>query len=293
MSAMTRSLVDRLVPAELWALVEPLLPPAPRHGRRRVVPDRNCFAALVFMGRTPPLGRCPPVSLAAAVRRPRGGGWRNGSAPGYSTSSAWCCWTGSARPAASTLAGSASTRPACARAKGGAPGATPVDRGKLGSKLHLAGDNGVGAPLVVLLTAANIPDGVLVEALVDDLPAIRMPSGRRRRRPGKLQGDKAYDSRATAGCRESVGSGADRQAGGGVVAVAWAGAVKGRAHDRLGVWVPAVADALGAQRRSLLRVRAAGVLAAQLLRPPAATMVILGVSFATSEQEPAHAIGPP
>ena len=50
-------------------------------------------------------------------------------------------------------------------------------------------------PLVVLLTAANIPDGVLLEALVDDLPAIRMPSGRRRRRPGKLHGDKAYDSR--------------------------------------------------------------------------------------------------
>jgi hypothetical protein len=50
-------------------------------------------------------------------------------------------------------------------------------------------------PLVVLLTAANIPDGVLLEALVDDLPAIRMPTGHRRRRPGKLYGDKAYDSR--------------------------------------------------------------------------------------------------
>jgi transposase len=52
MSAMAKSLVDRLVPDGLWALVEPLLPPAPRHGRRRVVPDRNCFAALVFMTRT-------------------------------------------------------------------------------------------------------------------------------------------------------------------------------------------------------------------------------------------------
>jgi transposase len=51
-------------------------------------------------------------------------------------------------------------------------------------------------PLVVLLTAANIPDGVLLEAMVDDLPAIRMPTGRRRRRPGKLHGDKAYDSHA-------------------------------------------------------------------------------------------------
>jgi len=52
--AMT-SLVDDLVPAELWAIVEPLLPVPPRPpygGRRRAVPDRNCFAAIVFMART-------------------------------------------------------------------------------------------------------------------------------------------------------------------------------------------------------------------------------------------------
>jgi transposase len=49
---MAKLLVDRLVPDELWALVAPLLPPAPRYGRRPVVPDRNCFAALVFMCRT-------------------------------------------------------------------------------------------------------------------------------------------------------------------------------------------------------------------------------------------------
>jgi transposase len=121
MSAMTKSLVGRLVPDQLWALVEPQLPPAPRHGRRRVVPDRSCFAALVFMCRTStpwallPAGELGCGSATTAWRR-----LRNGSAPGCSTSSAWCCWTGSARPAASTLAGSASTRPACARSKGGA-----------------------------------------------------------------------------------------------------------------------------------------------------------------------------
>jgi len=49
------SLVDELVPAELWAIVEPLLPVPPRPpygGRRRAVPDRNCFAAIVYMART-------------------------------------------------------------------------------------------------------------------------------------------------------------------------------------------------------------------------------------------------
>jgi len=49
------TLVDDLVPDELWALVEPLLPtpPRPPYGdRHRVIPDRNCFAAIVYMART-------------------------------------------------------------------------------------------------------------------------------------------------------------------------------------------------------------------------------------------------
>ena len=49
------TLVDDLVPAELWAIVEPLLPVPPRPpygGRRRAVPDRNCFTAIVYMART-------------------------------------------------------------------------------------------------------------------------------------------------------------------------------------------------------------------------------------------------
>jgi transposase len=49
------SLPDRLVPDELWALVEPLLPPPPPRehgGRPRQIPDRACFAAVVFMLRT-------------------------------------------------------------------------------------------------------------------------------------------------------------------------------------------------------------------------------------------------
>jgi transposase len=49
------TLVDRLLPAELWRRVQPLLPPPParsRGGVPRRVPDRNCVAALVFMART-------------------------------------------------------------------------------------------------------------------------------------------------------------------------------------------------------------------------------------------------
>jgi transposase len=49
------TLADDLVSDELWAIVEPLLPAPPRPpygGRRRVIPDRNCFAAIVYMART-------------------------------------------------------------------------------------------------------------------------------------------------------------------------------------------------------------------------------------------------
>jgi transposase len=78
--------------------------------------------------------------------------------------------------------------------RGDLTGANPVDRGKQGSKLHLAGEAG-GLPLSVILSAANTNDSTMFEAVLDDIPPIRMPTGRRRRRPGKVHGDKAYDHR--------------------------------------------------------------------------------------------------
>jgi transposase len=49
--------------------------------------------------------------------------------------------------------------------------------------------------VAVLLSAANANDSTMFEAVLDDIPPIRMPSGRRRRRPGKVHADKAYDHR--------------------------------------------------------------------------------------------------
>jgi transposase len=52
---MTTTLIEELVPDELWRLVAALLPSLPRPpygGRRRTVPDRNCFAAIVYMARS-------------------------------------------------------------------------------------------------------------------------------------------------------------------------------------------------------------------------------------------------
>lgn len=50
-----------------------------------------------------------------------------------------------------------------------------------------------GLPLAVGLSAANVHDSVLFEAMVDAIPPIRRPRGRPRRRPGKLHADKGYD----------------------------------------------------------------------------------------------------
>jgi transposase len=49
------ALADRLLPDQLWQLVEPLLPPPPSRacgGAPRTVPDRACMAAIIFMART-------------------------------------------------------------------------------------------------------------------------------------------------------------------------------------------------------------------------------------------------
>jgi transposase len=74
-------------------------------------------------------------------------------------------------------------------------GANPVDRGKPGSKIQLICE-GHGLPLTAAVTAANIPDVTMLAAMVDDIPPVRTPSGRRRHRPGKLDADKGYDSAA-------------------------------------------------------------------------------------------------
>jgi transposase len=47
----------------------------------------------------------------------------------------------------------------------------------------------------VVLTAANVNDSVVFEGLLDDVPAVRTPSGRRRCRPGTVHADKGYDAR--------------------------------------------------------------------------------------------------
>jgi transposase len=71
-------------------------------------------------------------------------------------------------------------------------GPSPVDRGKPGSKIHVLSD-AAGLPLSLALSAANVNDSSALQPLVRAIPAIRSRRGPRRRKPGKLHADKAYD----------------------------------------------------------------------------------------------------
>jgi transposase len=73
-------------------------------------------------------------------------------------------------------------------------GAHPVDRGTPGTKLHLICD-GSGLPLAAVVTAANVNDTTMFQAIVADIAPVRTPAGRRRTRPAKVHADKGYDSR--------------------------------------------------------------------------------------------------
>jgi transposase len=178
------TLADELVPDELWALVAPLLPASPRPpygGRRRTISDRACLAAIVFMARTSVPWRLLPSrelgcgSPATCWRRLTE--WANAGVfdqlhlvvldrLGEQGRLEWD------RAAVDAMS---------VRAKGGGDhvGANPVDRGKPGSKLHLVCDGG-GLPLTAAVTAANVNDTIMFQAVVEGIPPVRTPAGRRR-----------------------------------------------------------------------------------------------------------------
>lgn len=78
--------------------------------------------------------------------------------------------------------------------KGDLTGPNPVDRGKYGSKIHLITER-TGLPLSIGISGANMHDSQGLEPLVRGIPPVRSRRGPRRRKPGKLHGDKGYDYR--------------------------------------------------------------------------------------------------
>jgi hypothetical protein len=91
------------------------------------------------------------------------------------------------------------------RAKRGGPGGRKSRRSwQAWSKLQLVCDGG-GLPLTAAVTAANVNDTSMFQAVLDDVPPIRTPSGRRRTRPAKIHADKAYDSGVQGSRRRGLG----------------------------------------------------------------------------------------
>ena len=73
-------------------------------------------------------------------------------------------------------------------------GPNPTDRGKPGTKRHLAVDR-QGLPLVAGPTGAERPDATVFAAVLASIPPARGPCGRPRQRPEKVHADKGYDAR--------------------------------------------------------------------------------------------------
>ncbi|MFI0349197.1 IS5 family transposase [Actinomadura sp. 9N407] len=188
-------MVERLVPEELWELFQRVVPPAPTRpqgGGRRRYGDREVLAAIVFVATTGCTWKqLPPVfgpSGPTAHRR-------------FTEWTAARVWAKLHRLVLDELGvrgeldwsrcaiDSVSVR----ASKGGKlTGPNPVDRGKPGSKIHLLVDR-AGLPLSVGISAANTHDKLALQPLVQGIVPIRSRRGPRRRRPGKLHGDKGYD----------------------------------------------------------------------------------------------------
>jgi hypothetical protein len=112
-------------------------------------------------------------------------------------------------------------------------GANPVDRGKPGTKLHLVCDGG-GLPLSVVVTAANVNDTILFQAVVDDIPSIRTRRDGGAPDPPRSTPTKAMTAEPTARTcggvgspRGSLGVGSRRQPGLDATAGGWSGRCRG------------------------------------------------------------------
>ncbi|WP_134718788.1 IS5 family transposase [Saccharomonospora xinjiangensis] len=185
----------RLVPDELWALVEPLIPSAkvrPQGGGRSRTDPRAVFTAIVFVLTSgcawrylpPSFGVSVPTAHRTFTEWTKAGLWRqlHQAVLDELGSQGLIDWSRAVLDGASVRA-----------KKGGElTGPSPTDRGKPGSKIHVVSDR-AGLPLAVGISAANTHDSQALKPLVNAIPAIRSRRGPRRRKPAKLHADKAYD----------------------------------------------------------------------------------------------------
>jgi transposase len=175
----------------------PAPPRPPYGGRHRTISDRACLAAIIYMARTSTPWRLLPArefgcgSPATCWRRLTE--WANAGV--FDALHLQVLDRLGEAPPAGLVAGERGHHERAGQARGTRWAQIPVDLGKPGTKLHLVCDDG-GVPLSVVVTAANVNDTTMFQAVMADIPPIRTPAGRRRTRPAKMHADKGYDSRA-------------------------------------------------------------------------------------------------
>lgn len=186
-----------LLPDELWAIIEPLLPPLPTpgpKGGRPAVPHRAALTGILFVLKTGIPWEDLPVEMGCGSGMTCWRRLRDWQADGT--------WDRIHKALLAHLRGadkidwsralvdSSSVRAAYG---GDGTGPSPVDRGKPGTKHHLITDAS-GVPLAGSVTPANRNDVSELAPLFNKLPAVAGKVGRPRRKPDALQGDLAYDS---------------------------------------------------------------------------------------------------
>ena len=183
---------------ELWARVEPLVPPAPSHakGGKPRIPDRAVFTAIVYVLRTGIQWNALPRELgASSTVHDRFQEWER---EGFFLA-LWQAgltkydelrgieWEWQAGDGVMTKAPFG----------GAAAGRNPTDRGKQGVKRSVLTDGG-GIPLAVAISGANRHDSVLLAATLEGVVVMRPDAEQVHQH---LCLDAAYDSGT---CREQA-----------------------------------------------------------------------------------------
>jgi transposase len=185
-----------LLPDKLWEEIEPLLPrspPRPKGGRPRL-PARKALTGIIFILKTGIPWEYLPQEMGCGCGMTC---WRRLRA--WYLAGVWDdihhILLNHLRRAKRIDFSRFLVDAIHVRAVGGGSqtGPSPVDRRKPGSKMHVISD-AQGVPLGSRLTAANVNEVTELIPLVDAVPAIAGRVGRPRRRPKKVQADRAYQS---------------------------------------------------------------------------------------------------
>jgi len=186
-----------LLDDELWELIEPLLPVKERRFRypgRKPVDNQRCLIGILFVLRTGISWEFLPQEMRCGCGMTCWRRLRDWQAAGV-----WAMihvlllarLRGADRIDWSrALVDSGSVRAVLGGQK---TGPTPVDRRKKGTQ-HPLLVSGNGVPLSWTITGANRHDITQLLTLVDRIPSVAGKVGRPRRRPEKVQGDRAYNS---------------------------------------------------------------------------------------------------